>query len=120
VREDGALIPVPAPVSGTVLAVNSEVQQNPALLLRSPYERGWLLRLRGRSRAVDLPGLHDGTEAARRAADTLGRIRDEAMVALSGGDSPGVTLPDGGELVPELRRVLGIERYARLLQRTFR
>ena len=109
VREDGELIPVPAPVSGVVLAANTEVQQDPSLLVRSPYTRGWLLRIR-LARSGRIPaGLFDGAEAARRASEAMIKIRDRAVSGM------GATLPDGGELVPELRRVLGIERYARLI-----
>ena len=109
VCEDGMLIPVQAPVSGVVLAANTEVQQDPSLLLRSPYQRGWLLRIRLAHPGRIPAGLFDGAAAARRAGEGMAKIRDRAVSGM------GATLPDGGELVPELRRVLGIERYAQLI-----
>jgi len=108
-REDGELIPVQAPVSGVVLSTNSEVQQDPSLLVRSPYRRGWLLRLRLAHAARPPADLFGGEEAARRAQEAMTKIRDRAVAGTTN------TLPDGGELVPELRRVLGVERYARLI-----
>jgi glycine cleavage system H protein len=120
VREDGDLIPVKAPISGLVLAANAEVQQDPALLLRSPYDRGWLLRLRYAGTPSRLPGLFDGTEAARRAGDIVTRIRDRAMSELTDAALPGATLADGGETVRGLRRMLGPERYARLISELLR
>jgi glycine cleavage system H protein len=109
IREDGELIPVQAPVSGVVLSSNTAVQQDPSLLVRSPYNCGWLLRIR-LHRPERLPaGLFGGVEAGRRATEAMATIRDRAVSGM------GATLADGGELVPELRRVLGIERYARLI-----
>lgn len=40
-----------APVSGTLEAVNNEVTGNPAIVNQSPYEKGWLFRLKGISEA---------------------------------------------------------------------
>jgi glycine cleavage system H protein len=34
-----------APISGTVLAVNSEVVDNPSLINDDPYDGGWLLEI---------------------------------------------------------------------------
>jgi glycine cleavage system H protein len=35
-----------APVSGEVVAVNTELKDNPALVNQSPYEKGWMVRIR--------------------------------------------------------------------------
>jgi glycine cleavage system H protein len=35
-----------APVSGEVIAVNTELKENPALINQSPYEKGWMIRIR--------------------------------------------------------------------------
>ena len=35
-----------APVSGTVTEVNTELQQDPALVNRDPYGAGWMIKLR--------------------------------------------------------------------------
>ncbi len=35
-----------APVSGEVTAINTELKSNPALINNSPYEKGWMLRLK--------------------------------------------------------------------------
>jgi glycine cleavage system H protein len=35
-----------APVSGEVIAVNTELKVNPALINQSPYEKGWMIRIR--------------------------------------------------------------------------
>ena len=35
-----------APVSGEVAAVNTALQQDPALINQSPYEKGWMIRIK--------------------------------------------------------------------------
>ncbi len=35
-----------APVSGEVVAVNTELKLSPALVNQSPYEKGWMIRIR--------------------------------------------------------------------------
>jgi glycine cleavage system H protein len=35
-----------APVGGEVIAVNDALKENPALVNQSPYEKGWMVRLR--------------------------------------------------------------------------
>jgi glycine cleavage system H protein len=35
-----------APVSGEVAAVNTALKQDPALINQSPYEKGWMIRIR--------------------------------------------------------------------------
>jgi len=35
-----------APVSGEIVAVNTELKDNPALVNQSPYGQGWMVRIR--------------------------------------------------------------------------
>jgi glycine cleavage system H protein len=35
-----------APLSGEIIAVNAELKDNPALVNRSPYGKGWMVRIR--------------------------------------------------------------------------
>jgi glycine cleavage system H protein len=42
-----------APVSATVVAVNSELEGNPALVNSDPYGQGWLLELRADGDTLD-------------------------------------------------------------------
>jgi glycine cleavage system H protein len=35
-----------APVSGEVTAINTELKGNPALINQSPYEKGWMVRVK--------------------------------------------------------------------------
>ena len=42
-----------APVSATVVAVNGDLDGNPALINSDPYGQGWLLELRGDGAALE-------------------------------------------------------------------
>ncbi|MBW3636963.1 MAG: glycine cleavage system protein GcvH [Armatimonadetes bacterium] len=53
-----------SPVAGEILAVNEAVAQNPSLVNESPYERGWLVRVKIES--AELPS--DVMDAAQYAA----------------------------------------------------
>ena len=35
-----------APVTGEVTAVNTDLKDNPALINQSPYEKGWMIRIK--------------------------------------------------------------------------
>lgn len=61
--------PVPAPVSGEIVAVNQEVVSNPTVINRDPYGEGWIVRLRPNNWDEDRAGLVTGAEgiAAYRA-----------------------------------------------------
>jgi glycine cleavage system H protein len=45
-----------APVSGTVVAVNDQLEANPELINSGPYEAGWMFEVRLADGAVGLPG----------------------------------------------------------------
>lgn len=49
--------PVLAPVSGTVVEVNDELQSAPRLLNTDPYGRGWLVRIAAEAWEVESAGL---------------------------------------------------------------
>jgi glycine cleavage system H protein len=60
--------PVPAPVSGEILAVNEAVRKTPRLLNDDPYGAGWIVTLRPTAWEAERPGLAggpDGLEAYR-------------------------------------------------------
>jgi CheY-like chemotaxis protein len=54
---DGVDHSVHSPLSGTVLEINTEVQDNPSLASRDPEHAGWLLRLVPKNLDAELPNL---------------------------------------------------------------
>jgi len=45
ISSSGKKAKIPAPLSGVVSAINHEVVENPSLVWRDPYHRGWLIFL---------------------------------------------------------------------------
>jgi len=56
-----------APVSGEVAAVNTELKANPALINQSPYEKGWMVRIK-----MQNPGEMDSLLSAEAYEKALG------------------------------------------------
>jgi glycine cleavage system H lipoate-binding protein len=116
VTDDDVPLPLVSPVSGTVLAVNSTLRQDPRELLASPYERGWLLELRCHESALQREDLVGGDEQHRRAGERLAAL----LRREHGTDAVGPTLADGGEPLHDLRRRIGAARYHRVIGRLLR
>jgi len=56
-----------APLSGEVAAINTELKANPALINQSPYEKGWMIRIKMAS-----PAEADSLLSAEAYEKTLG------------------------------------------------
>ena len=52
-----ATVDLTCPVTGEVIEVNAELENRPELVNESPYEDGWLLKLRLSDLEADRPGL---------------------------------------------------------------
>jgi glycine cleavage system H protein len=67
--------PVPAPVSGEIVAVNDALAATPSLVNSDPYGAGWVARLRPSdwdADVVDLASGPEGIEAYRQFLDAQG------------------------------------------------
>ena len=67
--------PVPAPVTGEIVEVNSALGSSPGLINSDPYGDGWVARLRAAdwdAEAGDLASGPEGVEAYRRFLDAEG------------------------------------------------
>ena len=115
VMDDGELVPLRAPVSGRVARANPALGREPTLVTHDPYGDGWLLELECAGDLSVQPGLCDGPERRRRAAWQMRRFHRDAAAYLRLDPTIGPTAQDGGERLPGLRRMLGRERYHRLV-----
>lgn len=103
---------VVAPVSGTVVAVNREVAQNPALLGSEPYGAGWLVEVQGEGLRFEWRSLLSG-ELARR-------WMDDSAAALHRFFNPAQALPvaaDGGLAVDGIADQFDDETWNRVSSR---
>jgi glycine cleavage system H lipoate-binding protein len=115
VMDDGDLVPLRAPVSGSIARSNPALAREPALVAHEPYDAGWLMEIDAPGGLAVQPGLCGGTERRLRAARQMRRLHRDAMSYLHLDPGVGPTAQDGGERLLDLRRMLGRERYHRLV-----
>ena len=114
-RDDGELVPLRSPLTGRVARSNPAVARDPALVIHDPYGEGWLIEVERIEGLSGQPGLCDSDERRRHTVRQRRRLHKEAMLYLHRDQGLGPTAPDGGEPLPSLRRMLGRERYHRLV-----
>jgi len=92
-RAAGRTIPLRAPVSGTVVAVNEAAASAPAVLHDDPYGAGWLFRVEPRRLSKSLKSLITG-EKARAHAMRLRAGSDAILVGVNTirADDPSLTV----------------------------
>jgi glycine cleavage system H protein len=112
VMEPGNVVPLAAPVSGTVHRINEKVQDDPAIVMRSPYDEGWLLELQregGWQRGQ--PGLLSAEEIKRQTSIQLNELRQVNRDA-----TVGPTLSNGGEPIENIRLLVGPQRHRQIVR----
>ncbi len=116
----GGRLPVATPVAGRLLARNEALEVDASPLVDSPYEEGWLAELEpleGEVGSAGAPGLVDAAEAGERSRLDLRRFRRRAALFLfEGAEATGPTLADGGQVLTDLRVVLGPGHYLELVR----
>ncbi len=105
-------VAVLAPVGGTVIEVNREAASDPDTVKRSPYGRGWLLKVRDPQMTAQLKALMSG-ELARRWMETVW----EQLSAEAAGAELGLVCQDGGVPVDGMARALSPEHWEQVARR---
>jgi len=104
-----------SPVAGRLRRFNRALDADAAPLLREPYGEGWIVELTP-SGAGALGQLCSSVEALDRARLDLRRFRRRAALFLfDHSDEVGPTLQDGGEVLTDLRCILGPSRFVELI-----
>jgi len=82
VRHGADAVHVPSPVSGEVTQTNRGLEDQPQLMLLSPYDRGWACLVKPSDLAGDLAGLRIGRPVVKWYQDEVLRLR--AQLAANG------------------------------------
>ena len=111
---------VRSPVRGVARRWNDALVADAALLVTEPYGAGWLVELAPAGQATSggegLCHLHPAGVARDRARLDLRRFRRRAALFLfDQTDTVGPTLQDGGEVLTDLRCILGPTRFVELI-----
>lgn len=102
-----------APVSGTIVEVNTALANDPTLVNSSPYDRGWVAKIAPANLAMELRNLLHGV--------TADRWRDALRSQLVASFSPriGTVLQDGGLVIDDISSLLSDEDWQRVASEFF-
>jgi glycine cleavage system H protein len=105
-RRGGRTIHLRSPIEGTIEAVNERLGADPSCVAATPFDGGWICRIRPRQLAATLRSFVVADEARAWLAAELARFR-EFVAGLSAHQRVAVpTLADGGEPVRGLALVV--------------
>ncbi len=117
---EGGTVPIISPVGGKVIAINTQLAENPHTLCLSPLGQGWLFELSVDAVVAGESDLFPASEVARVYADDERRFK--AMTAaelMKGASSVGLTLADGGRALDNILEMLGPVKYFRLVRNVY-
>jgi glycine cleavage system H protein len=112
-RHKGRQLAIVAPISGVLLETNPEVSARPGVVNSSPYEQGWLAKIRPARLETEIRNLLRGA-AAERWREAL-----QAQMASWFAPKLGLVLQDGGEWVDNLSDLLSDDEWEKLAQTLF-
>lgn len=99
-----------SPVDGEVVAVNTDLDQEPELVSDDPYGRGWLYKIRSTNLAANLRNLLSGSLARKWMEDSREQL-EHRLMALSGS-----VLQDGGEPAPDFAEHVALEEWMEMVE----
>ena len=115
VEEQGTL-PIMAPLTGSVIAVNHRLSKEPSLINRSPYEEGWLMKIEPENLHQDLKHLYGEKDILPHFICDLEKLKGEVeSLVMEDRKELGPTLCDGGKTLDQIRDMIGPKRYFELL-----
>ncbi len=95
----GRALSLVAPVSGTVIAINRDVIDNPALIDANPYDEGWLFSVAPDQLAANLSVMSIAESAVTWIRNEAARFREFLHVKAMQPAFAGETMLDGGVAV---------------------
>lgn len=83
-----------APLGGTVVEVNEKLSQDPSLANRSPYEKGWILKIQPKAFKEEFPELMDSFQFQVH----FDQLKAKVM-SFASDQTLGMVYGDGGEVI---------------------
>jgi len=110
--EQNGTLPVLAPITGQVLSLNPQIPVEPILVNNSPYEQGWLLKVRPQCLQRDLKKLYNDDDALIHYKKDVTKLKSKFESYLTRNwNELGPTLCDGGNMYIHVRDMIGAKRY---------
>lgn len=96
-EREGRVLTVPSPVTGRVIAVNGELQDQPDLVVRDPYGEGWVCSVFPVRMHQDQPVMRAGAKALAWLEREAGRFSEFLWMRFPSEIELGATIQDGGD-----------------------
>lgn len=109
-RSGKRMVPVANPVEGEIVEVNDALRDDPDLIFKDPYGKGWLYKIRSWRLAEQLSGLLGGSVAKQWMELSMRRLRSTFAGELA------EVAQDGGELMADLGSKLTCEQWINLVR----
>lgn len=117
---DGGTIPIRAPLSGSVVAVNTTLADQPGWICSSSSGEGWLFEAEIKADEHVRSHLMKKEEMERLFAHDQRHFQELVSSAINNSATGvGLTLHDGGELIANASAMLGANRYVEILKEVF-
>jgi glycine cleavage system H protein len=107
------ILPQSSPVEGEVVEINPELMKNPEMINKSPYNTGWILKIRPSGLRQSLKNLLHGEQAMR----WLDSVRSQFILRFAGQVGP--VCQDGGELIEGAGNLLSENEWNEVLKEYF-
>jgi len=115
IQEEG-ILDIVSPISGFILSVNQELKDRPELVSRDPLGDGFLLTLKPKHLQEDQKNFFFGEAALSWYRKEWERFKEHVMSERPHGEGGlGLTMQDGGIKLREIKKLIGPDRYARLV-----
>lgn len=113
VSQNGKRIEVLSPVSGKITENNAALQNTPALLNQSPFDRGWICRIEPSNWSVENQSLIIPSEYRTWLKNEFVRLKDFLQQSLNHQQTQlaPISLNDGGEILDEILSQFGPETW---------
>lgn len=100
IDQNGKLLRILSPVSGTITSTNSALNNNPGIMNEDPYGKGWIYKIKPTNWIPEAKSCYFAEEATNWSEKELVRFKDFLSVTMRtySPESSMVILQDGGEL----------------------
>jgi glycine cleavage system H protein len=100
IMQNGKLLKIASPISGKIEGVNTDLNENPAVLNDDPYEKGWIYNIIPETWKQDTNSYLLANEATQWLNMELDRFKDFIAITMSrlSPEMSMVVLQEGGEL----------------------
>lgn len=104
-----------SPVSGKIIAINENVIRSPEIVCKTPYEDGWLLKVKNPKANIDFKNLLSGKLALNWMEETVKNLQKK----ISSNYEVGIVMQDGGIPISGFGKNISPENWNKVVNEFF-